>query len=133
MLHQRPGEPGWTEADRQAVAERVGGLTALPGVEAEQAGGHTGYSVAGRRFAWLQVDHHGDGRLSLVLKAPPGEQEALLGSAGWFFRPDYLGARGWIGVDLSPGAGADWAEVAALTEQAWRTVAPRRLRAERSG
>ena len=117
----------WTETDRRTVAERLRDLTALPGVEREEANGHTGYAVAGRRFAWLQVDHHGDGRLALVVKAPPGEQEALVGTAPCWFRPAYLGARGWIGVDLAPEAGADWDEVAALLDQAWRTTAPRRL------
>nr|WP_239522343.1 MmcQ/YjbR family DNA-binding protein [Geodermatophilus sabuli] len=104
-------------------------LTDRPGVDREEANGHTGYAVAGRRFAWLQVDHHGDGRLALVVKAPPGEQEALLGTAPCYSRPGHLGARGWLGVDLSPAAGADWDEVAALLDQAWRTTAPERLTA----
>ncbi len=119
----------WTEEDRQAVTARVHSLTDLPGVDREEVNGHTAYAVAGRRFAWLEVDHQGDGRLALVVKAPAGEQQALLGTAPCFFRPAYLGARGWIGVDLAPAAGADWDEVATLLDQAWRTTAPKRLTA----
>lgn len=121
----------WTEEDRQAVTARVRSLADLPGVQAEESSGHVGWSVAGRRFAWLQVDHHGDGRLAVVVKAPPGEQQALVGSAPCYFVPAYLGARGWVGVDLAPDGGADWAEVAALLDQAWRVTAPKRLLAQR--
>jgi predicted DNA-binding protein (MmcQ/YjbR family) len=42
-----------------------------------------------------------------------------------FFRPPYVGARGWIGVvlDTKP----DWRIVAALVDEAYRHVASRRL------
>ena len=44
-----------------------------------------------------------------------------------FFRPPYVGSRGWVGVriDRKP----DWALVARLVEQAYCQVAPPRLRA----
>ncbi len=68
------------------VSQRVGTLARLPGVELEEANGHTGFSVRGKRFAWLQVDHHhDDGRLALCVKAPPGEQESLVGQSGCYF------------------------------------------------
>jgi predicted DNA-binding protein (MmcQ/YjbR family) len=44
-----------------------------------------------------------------------------------FFRPPYVGDRGWIGVRLD--RGADWAEIAELCEDAYRAVAPARLAA----
>jgi hypothetical protein len=42
-----------------------------------------------------------------------------------FFRPPYVGPRGWVGmrIDRRP----DWAQVARLVEQAYRHVAPPRL------
>jgi catechol 2,3-dioxygenase-like lactoylglutathione lyase family enzyme len=49
--------------------------TARPDADAH---GHTGFLLRGRRFAWLLVDHHGDGRLALWVKAPPGEQAGLV-------------------------------------------------------
>ena len=129
MLSAMAGD--WTEDDRAAVQERVRDLAALPGVAAEEANGHTGFAVRGRRFAWFQVDHHGDGRLALVLRLPAGEREALLASGAAWFVPAYLGTRGWLAVDLAPDAGADWDEVAEALDQAWRDVAPERLLAER--
>jgi hypothetical protein len=42
-----------------------------------------------------------------------------------FFRPPYVGGRGWLGVriDRDP----DWDEVASILEDAFRLVAPRTL------
>jgi len=42
-----------------------------------------------------------------------------------FFRPPYVGPRGWVGVriDRRP----DWTQVASLVERAYRLVAPPRL------
>lgn len=109
---------------------RARAAAALPGVEMDDAGGHVGFSVRGRRFAWLLVDHHDDGRLALCVKAPAGQQEALVDRSGPFFRPAYLGSKGWVGIDLAPGTGADWDELCLLLEQAWRMCAPKRLVAE---
>jgi hypothetical protein len=114
----------WTEEDRAAVCDRVRSAARLPGVEPEESNGHIGFAVRGRRFAWLLVDHHGDGRLALCVKAPAGEQDALLGnSSGRYFIPSYLGSKGWVGVDLAPGASPDWDEVVLLLEQGWRISA----------
>lgn len=109
---------------------RVRVIASLPGVVLDDANAHTGFSVRGKRFAWLLVDHHDDGRLALCVKAPHGEQQALLEAGGCYFVPVYLGSRGWIGIDLDPEAAADWDEVSMLFEQAWRMVAPKCLVAE---
>ena len=110
------------------VRARLAGLVAaLPGTETEDSHGHTGYLVRGRRFAWLLVDHHGDDRLALWLKAPPGEQETLVGAdPGRYFVPPYLGPKGWVGACVDAASGPDWTEVAALLEQAWRLSAGKR-------
>jgi len=117
----------WTEADVDDIRARLAALAAtLPGAEVEDANGHTAYVVRGKRFAWLLVDHHGDERLALSVKAPPGAQEALVSSEPHrYFVPSYVGPRGWVGVDLHA-ADPDWDEIAALFEQAWRLTASRR-------
>jgi len=58
--------------------------------------------------------------------APPGMQEAVVAAEPHlFFRPPYVGGRGWLGVRLdSP---VDWDEIAGLCEGAYRQIAPRRL------
>jgi hypothetical protein len=123
----------WTEQDRAHVFARVGAAAHFPGVQRDDVNGHVSFSVGGRRFAWLQVDHHGDDRLTLCVKAPLGEQEALIARGEPFFVPSYLGSKGWVGVDLAPGAAPDWDEASALLEQGWRMVAAKKLVDEYDG
>jgi hypothetical protein len=75
------------------------------------------------------ADHHHDDRLAFWCAAPPGTQEALVASdPGRFFRPPYVGHRGWLGVYLD--VPQDWDELAELVTDAYRSVAPRRLAAQ---
>ena len=115
----------WTDADVARVQERLEELVRdLPGVVVEESFGHVGYLLGGRRFAWLFVDHHGDGRLALCVKAPPGEQETLIAAdPDRYFRPAYV--RTWVGI-LLHGVEPDWDQVAELLEQGWRMRAGRR-------
>ena len=106
--------------DLPEVVQRPGG----------EHGRHVGYLVRKKTFAYFLDDHHGDGRLALSFKAPPGEQEALVGAEPErFFVPSYLGPRGWVGLylDREP---PDWAEVTELLTEAYRMSAPKRLAAE---
>jgi hypothetical protein len=45
-----------------------------------------------------------------------------------FFRPPYVGHRGWLGVRLD--GRVDWAEIAAICRDAYRVVAPKTLAAQ---
>lgn len=75
--------------------------------------------------AWLE-GHHADEFPHLWCAAPPGAQHDLVEQdPARFFRPPYVGHRGWIGVRLD--AGLDWDDLDAICEDAYRTVAPRRL------
>jgi hypothetical protein len=88
---------------------------------------HVAFTVRGRRFAYYLDDHHGDGRLALNCKVPPGDMEALVSlDPRRYFVPAYLGARGWVGVRLDL-ADVDWDEVARFLAVAYRLVAPKRL------
>jgi hypothetical protein len=70
---------------------------------------------------------HHDDRVAFWCAAPPGVHEALVGSEPQrFFRPPYVGGRGWLGVYLDV-PGVDWAEIAEIVTDAYRTVAPKRL------
>lgn len=69
-----------------------------------------------------------EGRVSMSCKAPPGAQEILVGAdPERFFRPHYVGHRGWVGVRLD--AGTDWDQVADLVEESYRMTAPKKLAA----
>jgi hypothetical protein len=119
----------WTDAEVVRVRARCTALVQpLPQAVVEDGHGHTGYLLGKRRFAWLLVDHHGDGRLALWVKAPAGEQAALVGAdPARYFVPPYVGPSGWLGVLVDDASDPDWTEIAALLEQAWRMNAGKRL------
>jgi hypothetical protein len=79
------------------------------------------------QFVQLWPDGHHDNLFPhLWCAGPPGAQSALIGSdATRFFRPPYVGGRGWIGVRLD--GEIDWTEIAELCADAYRAVAPARL------
>ena len=60
------------------------------------------------------------------LKGRTGDQEMLIAAApDKFFKPPYLGPKGWIGVRFNDET--DWDEVADLVETSYRLIAPARL------
>jgi hypothetical protein len=99
---------------------------ALPEATEKIAWGEPTWRVRGKLFAQLDDHHHGADHLAVWLPAPLGEQEAMIFTDPVrFFRPPYVGPRGWVGVriDRRP----NWREVARLVERAYRQVAPPRL------
>jgi hypothetical protein len=78
-------------------------------------------------FVSLWVNgHHDNDWPHLWCAASPGAQEALVAAEpDRFFRPPYVGHRGWLGVRLD--VDVDWAEIAELCEDAYRAVASKRL------
>ena len=70
-------------------------------------------------------NHHKDGRIAVWLPAPPGIQETLIASAPTtYFKPPYVGARGWIGVELEKINDED---LAFHIRDGWRLVAQKKL------
>ncbi|MCP2177223.1 MmcQ/YjbR family DNA-binding protein [Williamsia maris] len=61
---------------------------------------------------------------SVLFKPDPTEATALAGDDR-FFVPAYVGAYGWLGVDLS--GAPDWDEVAELLDASFRLVAPAKV------
>ena len=99
----------------------------LPEVEERISHGQPTFFVAGKQFAQVRDDHHGDGRLVVCVKASDTEEAAMLIEANPdpYSRPAYLGAAGWVAMDL---AGApDWALVEDRIALSWEFAAPRRL------
>jgi predicted DNA-binding protein (MmcQ/YjbR family) len=96
---------------------------ALPETTEKLAWGEPTWRVKGRLFAQLDDHHHGADHLAVWLPAPLGEQEAMIFSdPARFFRPPYVGHRGWVGVRID--GRPDWTLVATLVEQAYQQVAP---------
>ena len=104
---------------------------ALPEVTERPSHGAPTWFVRGKSaFVTLWADgHHEDRFPHLWCAAPPGAQTELTGSGpDRFFRPPYVGGRGWIGVRLD--RDPDWAEIAELCQDAYRAIAPARLVAQ---
>jgi hypothetical protein len=80
-----------------------------------------------RMFATLWAEGHHDHHFPhLWCAAPPGVQEEVIESEpDRFFRPPYVGGRGWIGVRLD--GAVDWDEIAEVCKDAYRAVAPKGL------
>lgn len=121
-------QPRYTDEDVALATARLREIcSALPEVTERLSHGAVTFFVRGKRtVAYLTDDHHGDGRLALVCAAPPGVQADLIASEPErFFRPPYVGHRGWIGLrlDVDP----DWDEVRAVVEESYRCVAPATL------
>jgi hypothetical protein len=63
----------------------------------------------------------------LNCRAAAGELDALVAAdPGRFYRPQYLGSKGWIGLRLDLPE-VDWVEVAELVAESYTLVAPKRL------
>src|SRR5258706_6680214 len=81
---------------------------------------------AGKLFAQMDTHHHGADHVAVWLPARPGVQEGLVEEDPVrFFRPPYVGHKGWVGVRID--GKPDWKVVAGLVGDAYREVAPPRL------
>lgn len=76
--------------------------------------------------------HHNHDFPHIWAAAPPGVQEELVETEpGRFFRPPYVGGRGWLGVRMD--GAIDWDEMASICEEAYRVIAPKTLVAKLDG
>ena len=102
---------------------------ALPEVTERTSHGAPSFYVR-KQFVMLWTDGHHDAHFpQLWCAAPPGAQAELIETdSARFFRPPYVGPRGWIGLRLD--TDVDWAEVEAMCREAYRTVAPKKLAAQ---
>ncbi|MCU0946235.1 MAG: MmcQ/YjbR family DNA-binding protein [Rubritepida sp.] len=100
---------------------------ALPEAEEIETWETPTFRVRGKIFCLVA-----EGGTACWVKAPPGVAAMLIEAApGRFFRPPYLGHKGWVGVRLGRGTG--WAEVEALVRRSFALVAPRGLAAQLAG
>lgn len=107
-----------------AALDRLRALClALPGVSERLSHGEPAWFVK-KQFVTL-ADHHHDDRFGFWAAAPEGAQARWLAvGGGRFFRPPYVGGRGWIGVHLD--VAQDWDDVAEIVADAHAVAATRR-------
>lgn len=102
---------------------------ALPEVTERLSHGEPAFFVRGKLFVSFSIDHHHDGEEAAWIKAAPGVQEALIDEdPEHFYRPPYVGVKGWVAARMDRKA-IPWSEVEALVREAWMLAAPRRLAA----
>jgi hypothetical protein len=100
---------------------------AMPETTEKLSHGEPTFFVRKKVFTMFANNHHNDGHIAVWIPAPPGLQAMLIQtSPGTFFKPPYVGVRGWIGIELER---IDDEELAAHIREAWRVVAPKTLKA----
>ncbi|NED95336.1 MmcQ/YjbR family DNA-binding protein [Phytoactinopolyspora alkaliphila] len=99
---------------------------ALPETTERLSHGEPTWFIRGKKTFVMYADHHHDDRLGFWCAAEPGVQESLVAAEpSRYFRPPYVGHRGWLGVWLD--VPVDWEEVSELVTDAYRAVAPKTL------
>jgi hypothetical protein len=117
-MRQRPSDPIKVERLRRMCM-------GLAEATEKASHGESAWFVGGKQFATTS-DHHHDERLAVWCAAPAGLQEMLVKAEPVrFFRPPYVGHRGWLGIYLD--VEVDWDELQSMLEDAYRQVAPKRL------
>jgi hypothetical protein len=110
---------------------------ALPGTSERLSHGEPCFFVgttekSSRQFVAVDRHHHGAEHIAFWCPAPPGVQEELIAEdSARFFRPPYVGPRGWVGVRLEADGlpTPDWTEIDEIVRDAYRMVAPKSLAA----
>jgi len=101
----------------------------LPETTERLSHGEPTWFVRDKKTFVMFADHHHDDRLAFWCAADPEFQHALIDDhPDRFFRPPYVGHRGWLGVWLD--VPVDWDEIAGIVEDAYRLIAPKRLTAQ---
>ena len=114
------------QVDAALAMVRASCLT-LPRTSERPSHGSPAFFIDDKRcFVMFLDDHHSDGRLAIWCGAPEGVQADLVDSdPDRFFRPPYVGHRGWLGVHLLE---VDPDELDAICRDAFRTIAPPTIR-----
>ncbi len=99
----------------------------MPGMTEKLSHGEPTFFVRKKVFAMFANNHHEDGHIALWIPAPAGQQAMLIKtSPETFFKPPYVGVRGWVGIELNRISDED---LAYHIREAWGFVAPKSLKA----
>jgi hypothetical protein len=98
---------------------------ALPETWEKISHGEPTWFVRKKVFAMFSNNHHHDGHIAVTVPAALGIQEMLIAkSPKKFYRPPYVGVRGWVGIELDQVSDK---ELALHIKEAWRLIAPKKL------
>jgi phosphoribosylglycinamide formyltransferase 1 len=102
----------------------------LPATEERTSHGSPGFAITGGKFfAMFSNQHHNDGITALLVKTSGEEEQAMLieQDEDLYYRPQYYGPSGWIGIRLDLGRN-DWDHIADWLRKSWLAVAPPKVR-----
>ena len=110
------------------VLERVRALClALPEATERLSHGEPTWFVRDKKVFVMYANQHHDDRVGFWCAAPPGVQQSLVEEdPEHFYRPPYVGHRGWLGVYLDVDT-IDWGHLEDIVEGAYRQIAPKTL------
>jgi hypothetical protein len=97
----------------------------LPRVTEKLSHGEPTFFVNKKVFVMFANNHHNDGHIAVWLPVPSGFQSALIETdPETYFKPPYVGTRGWIGIELERISDKD---LIFHIQTAWELTAPKRL------
>jgi hypothetical protein len=98
---------------------------ALPETTEKLSHGEPTFFVRKKVFTMFANNHHDDGHIAVWIPAPPGTQAELIKSSPkTYFKPPYVGVKGWVGIEL---ASISDQYLASHILEAWRMIAPKKL------
>ena len=99
--------------------------SALPETTEKLSHGEPTFFVKNKVFVMFADNHHNDGHIAVWLPVPVGFQSTLIENAPeTFFKPPYVGVRGWVGIELNRITDQD---LTYHIEVGWELIAPKRL------
>jgi hypothetical protein len=115
-----------SHSDHDEHLSRVRRICAsLPAITEKLSHGEPTFFVGKKVFTMFANNHHNDGHIAIWIPAPPGAQQAFIRSSSKkYFKPPYVGVRGWVGVELKEVSDD---ELNLHIYDAWRLIAPRKL------
>ena len=115
--------------DFEDSVERVRQIClALPETWEKISHGEPTFFVKKKVFAMCSINHHNDGHVAVWIPAAIGIQEMLIKkSPKKFYRPPYVGVRGWVGIEIERVSDK---ELTLHLREAWRLIAPPKLQDE---
>lgn len=111
-----------------ALAKVRAAALELPGAEERLSHSQPTFFVAGKQFAQLRDNHHGDRKMVVCVRTSSLDEQAMLleSDPGAYSKPAYLGPSGWVSINLA-GENVDWDHVADRIAESWELAAPRSL------
>src|SRR5262249_28093926 len=98
--------------------------SALPQTTEKLSHGAPTFFAGKKVYAMFVNNHHHDGHIAVWMPAPPGVQATLIRSEPQkFFRPPYVGVKGWVGVEVHR---VDDDELGYHLTEAWRLIVPKK-------